>query len=233
MGQGLSLFGSMMLRFAMSMWVLDETGSATVFASVLAAAIVPTILISPFGGVLADRVNRRTIMVALDASSGLLVLAAASWFAVQDGGFSIIAVGALMVSLSVLSAFETPTVQAALPQLLRGSGEGRDSPRYGRHQPGAATVPRCCRASSAAPCTGSSASVRCWASPSPASSARPPSNASSASNRRRRTNPVDRFRRRWTTHTPTAPHLNRTARRRRPPAPLAAGSPTSRPRYGS
>lgn len=123
MGQGLSLFGSMMLRFAMSMWVLDETGSATVFASVLAAAIVPTILLSPFGGVLADRVNRRTIMVALDAGSGLLVLAAASWFAVQDGGFSIIAVGALMVSLSVLSAFETPTVQAALPQLLRGSGE--------------------------------------------------------------------------------------------------------------
>ena len=123
MGQGLSLFGSMMLRFAMSMWVLDETGSATVFASVLAAAIVPTILLSPFGGVLADRVNRRTIMVALDASSGLLVLAATSWFAVQDGGFSIIAVGALMVSLSVLSAFETPTVQAALPQLLRGSGE--------------------------------------------------------------------------------------------------------------
>lgn len=89
----------------------------------LAAAIVPTILLSPFGGVLADRVNRRTIMVALDAGSGLLVLAAASWFAVQDGGFSIIAVGALMVSLSVLSAFETPTVQAALPQLLRGSGE--------------------------------------------------------------------------------------------------------------
>ena len=123
MGQGLSLFGSMILRFAISMWVLDETGSATVFASVLAAAIVPTILISPFGGVLADRVNRRTIMVALDASSGLLVLAATSWFAVQDGGFSIIAVGALMVSLSVLSAFETPTVQAALPQLLRGSGE--------------------------------------------------------------------------------------------------------------
>lgn len=123
MGQGLSLFGSMMLRFAMSMWVLDETGSATVFASVLAAAIVPTILLSPFGGVLADRVNRRTIMVTLDAGSGLLVLAAASWFAVQDGGFSITAVGALMVSLSVLSAFETPTVQAALPQLLRGSGE--------------------------------------------------------------------------------------------------------------
>ena len=162
MGQGLSLFGSMMLRFAMSMWVLDETGSATVFASVLAAAIVPTILLSPFGGVLADRVNRRTIMVALDAGSGLLVLAAASWFAVQDGGFSIIAVGALMVSLSVLSAFETPTVQAALPQLLRGSGEAvirRGMAVINQVQ----QLSALCRASSAAPCTGLSASVRYWA----------------------------------------------------------------------
>lgn len=84
-GQGISLFGNVMLRFAMSMWVLDETGSATIFASVLAISIVPTILLSPFGGVLADRVNRRTIMV-------------------------------------VLGAFETPTVQAALPQMFRQYG---------------------------------------------------------------------------------------------------------------
>lgn len=62
----------MMLRFAMSMWVLDETGSATVFASVLAVSIVPTILLSPFGDVLAGRVNRRTIMVTLDAVSAAL-----------------------------------------------------------------------------------------------------------------------------------------------------------------
>lgn len=39
-GQGISLFGNMMLRFAMSMWVLDETGSAAVFASILAVSIV-------------------------------------------------------------------------------------------------------------------------------------------------------------------------------------------------
>lgn len=71
-GQGISLFGNMMLRFAMSMWVLDETGSATIFASVLAVSIVSTILLSPFGGVLADGVNRRTIMVALDAVSAAL-----------------------------------------------------------------------------------------------------------------------------------------------------------------
>ena len=64
-GQGISLFGNMMLRFAMSMWVLDETGSATAFASILAISFVPMILGAPFGGVLADRMNRRTLMVIL------------------------------------------------------------------------------------------------------------------------------------------------------------------------
>ena len=108
-GQGISLFGNVMLRFAMSMWVLDETGSATIFASVLAISIVPTILLSPFGGVLADRVNRRTI-----------VLASAIVFATP--GFHIVAIATMQVLLAVLGAFETPTVQAALPQMFRQYG---------------------------------------------------------------------------------------------------------------
>ncbi len=119
-GQGISLFGNMMLRFAMSMWVLDKTGSATIFASVLAISIVPTILLSPFGGVLADRVNRRTIMVALDAISAVLVLASAIVFATT--GFHIVAIATMQVLLAVLGAFETPTVQAALPQMFRQYG---------------------------------------------------------------------------------------------------------------
>ena len=119
-GQGISLFGNMMLQFAMSMWVLDETGSATIFASVLAISIVPTILLSPFGGVLADRVNRRTIMVALDAISAVLVLASAIVFA--STGFHIASIATMQVLLAVLGAFETPTVQAALPQMFRQHG---------------------------------------------------------------------------------------------------------------
>lgn len=64
LGQGISLFGNTMLRFAMSMWVLDETASSTTFATVLAISVIPTILISPFGGVMADRVSKRAMMVA-------------------------------------------------------------------------------------------------------------------------------------------------------------------------
>ena len=93
---------------------------STIFASVLAISIVPTILLSPFGGVLADRVNRRTIMVALDAISAVLVLASAIVFATT--GFHIVAIATMQVLLAVLGAFETPTVQAALPQMFRQYG---------------------------------------------------------------------------------------------------------------
>ncbi|WEV46511.1 MFS transporter [Bifidobacterium sp. ESL0690] len=116
-GQGLSLFGNTMLRFAMSMWVLDKTGSATVFATLLSVSIVPTILLMPFGGVVADRVNRRTMMVALDAVSGSVVLVATLAFGVMET-HTIVSIAMLLITLSALDALESPTVSAAIPQML-------------------------------------------------------------------------------------------------------------------
>ena len=116
-GQVSSLIGNYTLKFALSMYVLEQTGSASVFAGLLALSMLPTILLSPFGGILADRANRRNIMVALDALSGLSVLTAG--FAMVFG-HDIFIVGALLIILSVLGAFESPTVQACVPQMLSG-----------------------------------------------------------------------------------------------------------------
>lgn len=117
LGQAFSLLGGGALRFALSMYVLEETGSAAVFGTLLAASMVPTILLTPFGGVLADRVNRRTIMVGLDLASGTAVLIAAAAF---GEGRGIAVTAALLIVLSVLGAFESPTVQACVPQMLSG-----------------------------------------------------------------------------------------------------------------
>ena len=73
-GQISSLFGNYTLKFALSMYILEKTGSASAFATILAVAMLPTILLSPLGGILADRANRRNIMVVLDVLSGLTVL---------------------------------------------------------------------------------------------------------------------------------------------------------------
>ena len=83
-GQASSLLGNNTLKFALSMFVLEETGSATVFATILALAMVPTILLSPLGGILADRTNRKSIMVALDSLSGLAVLLACLLLSLGD-----------------------------------------------------------------------------------------------------------------------------------------------------
>lgn len=117
LGQVSSLIGNFSLKFALSMYILEQTGSASVFAGLLAAAMLPTILLSPFGGILADRANRRNIMAALDFLSGLSVLIAG--FAVPSE-HDIFAIGTLLLILSVLGAFESPTVQACIPQMLSG-----------------------------------------------------------------------------------------------------------------
>lgn len=117
LGQVFSLLGNGGLRFALSMYVLEETGSAAVFGTLLAVSMVPAILLTPFGGVLADRVSRRTIMVGLDLASGTAVLIAAAAF---GEGRGIAVTAALLIVLSVLGAFESPTVQACVPQMLSG-----------------------------------------------------------------------------------------------------------------
>lgn len=116
-GQICSLFGNYIIKFALSMYVLDTTGSATIFAGILSIATIPTILLSPLGGILADRTNRKNIMVTLDTLSGVFVLCAALLFTEQDG---IVLTGILLVCLSVLGAFESPTVQACVPQMQSG-----------------------------------------------------------------------------------------------------------------
>ncbi|MCH1981992.1 MFS transporter [Ruminococcus sp. OA3] len=116
-GQASSLFGNCILDFAMSMYVLEVTGSAAVFAGFLAAAMLPAILLSPLAGVLADRANKRSIMVALDFISGVVTLLAALMMGrVSD----LTVICTALIALSVLGTFESPTVQACIPQMQTG-----------------------------------------------------------------------------------------------------------------
>lgn len=117
LGQASSLFGNYILRLALSMYVLEVTGSAAVFAGILSIATIPTILLSPIGGILADRADRRNIMVALDTLTGISILCAAVFL---SGDNAVVVISVLLVILSVLGAFETPTVQACIPQMLAG-----------------------------------------------------------------------------------------------------------------
>ena len=116
-GQASSLFGNCILDFALSMYVLETTGSATIFASFLAVAMLPTILLSPLGGVIADRANKRNIMVILDFATGITILISA---VVIDRANNLVIICITLIMQSILGAFETPTVQACVPQMQKG-----------------------------------------------------------------------------------------------------------------
>ncbi|BDF67008.1 MFS transporter [Oscillospiraceae bacterium] len=112
-GQIISLFGNAILRFALSLYVLDLTGSAALFGGVLAVSMIPTILLSPVGGVLADRLPRHRIMYALDFLTAALV----AGFGLVGRTGSTLPPALLMLCLSAIQACYQPATQSAVPLL--------------------------------------------------------------------------------------------------------------------
>ena len=117
LGQATSLFGNFILKLAFSMYVLEKTKSAAIFAGIVSIATIPTILLSPLGGIIADRANKKNIMVLLDTLTGIFVLLTAILLS-ENNDIAIISI--LLVILSIFAAFETPTVQACIPCMLSG-----------------------------------------------------------------------------------------------------------------
>ncbi|MDI7816396.1 MFS transporter [Clostridioides difficile] len=116
LGQIISLFGASILKFALSLYILDMTGKAEIFATILAVSSIPIVVFSPIGGAIADIFNRRNLMVIFDFSSSVAVLIL-SLFLFNDNG-SILLIGIIMTILSVISTMYQPTVQSSTPILV-------------------------------------------------------------------------------------------------------------------
>lgn len=116
-GQIISLFGNAILRFALPLYLLRETGSAALFGIVSACSFLPMIILSLLGGVLADRVNKRNIMVGLDFSTAVLI----TLFYLVLGRVPIIPLFIVVLMLLYgISGTYQPTVQASIPLLVSG-----------------------------------------------------------------------------------------------------------------
>ena len=74
LGELISCIGSGMTAFAVSIYVYELTGSATWVSITALLANLPTILMNPVGGILADRYDRRSMMILGDSFSALGLL---------------------------------------------------------------------------------------------------------------------------------------------------------------
>ncbi len=114
-GQIISLFGNATIRFALPLYLLNLTGSSALYGTVTACAFIPAILLSPIGGIVADRANKRNIMVILDFFTAAVILA----FSLLMNGVNLILLltVTLMLLYGIAGAYQ-PSVQASIPALV-------------------------------------------------------------------------------------------------------------------
>ena len=114
-GQIISLFGNAAIRFVLPLYLLNLTGSSALYGTVTACAFIPAILLSPVGGIAADRVNKRNIMVILDFLTAAVIMA----FSLLMDGVRLIPLltVTLMLLYGIAGAYQ-PSVQASIPALV-------------------------------------------------------------------------------------------------------------------
>ncbi len=111
-GQIISLFGNAILRFALPLYLLRETASSSLFGAVTACSFIPVVVFSLFGGVIADRKNKRNIMVVLDFTTAAIILL----FCLVLGRVSLVPLMiAVLMLLYGISGIYQPAVQASIP----------------------------------------------------------------------------------------------------------------------
>lgn len=113
-GQIISLFGNAAIRFALPLYLLNLTGSSALYGTVTACAFLPSILLAPIGGIVADRVNKRNVMVILDFFTAAVILA---FSLLMDGGNLIFLLTVTLMLLYGIAGAYQPSVQASIPAL--------------------------------------------------------------------------------------------------------------------
>lgn len=111
-GQIISLFGNAILRFALPLYLLRETDSSPLFGVVTACAFIPMVIFSLFGGIIADRKNKRNIMVALDFTTATVILIFS--FALGKVLLIPLMIAVLMILYGISGIYQ-PAVQASIP----------------------------------------------------------------------------------------------------------------------
>ncbi|WP_051962011.1 MFS transporter [Methylobacter sp. BBA5.1] len=115
-GETVALIGTSLMEFALGVWVYQKTGSALDFSGVLVAAILPAVLVMPIAGTIADRFDRRYVMVVADLTAVVLLLTLA-WFLWRNS-LEVEHLYAFNIAVSLIGAFRTPAYTASVSKLL-------------------------------------------------------------------------------------------------------------------
>jgi MFS family permease len=115
-GQAISLVGTWMQSIAQSWLVLQLTGSATALGFVVGLQMLPVLVLGPYGGVVADRIDKRRLMIALQSVMGVLALALG--LLTVTGAVRLWQVYLFALLLGLINAFENPARQTFVLEMV-------------------------------------------------------------------------------------------------------------------
>jgi len=114
--QVLAMFGNTTLSFVLPLYILDVIGSPALFGLVLALAAVPLILMTPFGGVIADRASKQRVIFWMDVATTVII----ALFLATQGLFEVLVPVIILklIVLNVIQGIYMPTAMSAVRFLV-------------------------------------------------------------------------------------------------------------------
>ena len=134
LGQVISLVGTQMSGFGLTIWAYQLTGSATALALVGFFFITPLLLLSPVAGALVDRSNRKLMMMLSDLASGLATVVVAILYV--SGHLQIWHLYITGAISGAFQAFQWPAFSAAITLMLPKEQYGRANGMMGLAESG-------------------------------------------------------------------------------------------------
>ena len=117
-GQLVSVTGTWMQSVATAWLVLKLTGSATALGLVTALMFAPILIVGPWGGVIADRFDKRRVLIATQAAFAALAVALGSLIA--TGEVRLWMVFTLSLAQGIVTAIDNPTRQSFVVEMVGG-----------------------------------------------------------------------------------------------------------------
>ncbi|EMS72561.1 MFS transporter [Ruminiclostridium cellobioparum] len=115
-GQLVSALGDIIYELAMGFWILYQTGSTGLMGTLMAATVIPRVVISPFAGVIIDRTDRRRMLILMDIIRGACIVLVG--IAALTGVAQVWMVFAAGVIIGICAAFFNPAVSSSIPDIV-------------------------------------------------------------------------------------------------------------------
>jgi MFS family permease len=116
-GQLISDFGNAAFAVALGFWVLERTAGNTALMGIVEAAFaIPGVLLGPFAGTVADRLNRKWIIIAADFIRGILFTAMGAMLLFDI--FPFWAIYPLAILSGSCGAFFSPAISSSIPEIV-------------------------------------------------------------------------------------------------------------------